>query len=81
MRDAAVLSAIGIGADERRRVLGVSVALSEAEVRWDEWSGASAGVRVLFAFWLFGRRMLASEGESAEVVHGKRDRAALCGEA
>lgn len=32
--DAAVLSAIGIGPDERRRVLGVSVALSEAEVHW-----------------------------------------------
>ena len=34
VRDGAVLSAIGIGADERRRVLGVSVALSEAEVHW-----------------------------------------------
>ena len=34
VRDAAVLSAIGIGQDERRRVLGVSVALSEAEVHW-----------------------------------------------
>lgn len=34
MRDAAVFSAIGIGSDERRRVLGVSVALSEAEVHW-----------------------------------------------
>ena len=34
MRDVAVLSAIGIGPDERRRVLGVSVALSEAEVHW-----------------------------------------------
>ncbi len=34
VRDAAVLSAIGIGPDERRRVLGVSVALSEAEVNW-----------------------------------------------
>ena len=32
--DVAVLSAIGIGPDERRRVLGVSVALSEAEVHW-----------------------------------------------
>ncbi len=29
-----VLSAIGIGPDERRRVPGVSVALSEAEVHW-----------------------------------------------
>jgi transposase-like protein len=34
VREAAVLSAIGIGPDERRRVLGVSVALSEAEVHW-----------------------------------------------
>ena len=34
VRDAAVLSAIGIGPDERRRVLCVSVALSEAEVHW-----------------------------------------------
>ncbi len=34
VRDAAVLSAIGIGPDERRRLLGVSVALSEAEVHW-----------------------------------------------
>jgi transposase-like protein len=32
VRDAAVLSAIGIGQDGRRRVPGVSVALSEAEV-------------------------------------------------
>jgi len=34
VRDVAVLSAIGIGSDQRRRVLGVSVALSEAEVHW-----------------------------------------------
>ena len=34
MRDAAVLSAIGIGPDQRRRVLGVSCAISEAEVHW-----------------------------------------------
>ncbi|MFG6621362.1 IS256 family transposase [Sulfitobacter sp. 1A05707] len=34
VRDAAVLSAIRVGPDERRRVLGVSVALSEAEVHW-----------------------------------------------
>lgn len=34
VRDVAVLSAIGIGKDERRRLLGVSVALSEAEVHW-----------------------------------------------
>jgi putative transposase len=34
VRDAAVLSAFGIGPDGRRRVLGVSVALSEAEIHW-----------------------------------------------
>ena len=34
VRDAAVLSAVGIGPDERRRVLGISVALSEAEIHW-----------------------------------------------
>jgi len=32
VRDVAVLAAIGIGPDERRRVPGVSVALSEAGV-------------------------------------------------
>lgn len=34
VRDAAILSAVGIGADGKRSVLGVSVALSEAEVHW-----------------------------------------------
>ncbi len=34
VRDAAVLSAIGIGPDQRRWVLGVSCAISEAEVHW-----------------------------------------------
>jgi len=34
VRDAAVLSAVGVGPDGRRRVLGVSVALSEAEIHW-----------------------------------------------
>jgi transposase-like protein len=34
VRDAAVLSAVGVGPDGRRRVLGVSVAVSEAEVHW-----------------------------------------------
>jgi hypothetical protein len=34
VRDVAVLSAIDIGPDERRRVLGVSCALSEAEIHW-----------------------------------------------
>jgi transposase-like protein len=34
VRDAAILSAIGIDEDGKRRVLGISVALSEAEVHW-----------------------------------------------
>ena len=34
VRDVAVLSAIGVGTDERRHILGLSVALSEAEVHW-----------------------------------------------
>ena len=34
--DCAVLVAIGVGIDGRRRVLGVSVSLSEAEVHWRE---------------------------------------------
>jgi putative transposase len=34
LRDCAVLIAIGIGEDGKRTVLGVSVALSEAEVHW-----------------------------------------------
>ena len=37
VRDAAILSAIGIGPDGRRRVLGVSCALSEAEVHWRDF--------------------------------------------
>jgi putative transposase len=34
VRDVAVLSAIGVDPDEQRRVLGVSIAFSEAEVHW-----------------------------------------------
>lgn len=34
VRDVAILSAIGIGEDGRRSVLGLSVALSEAETHW-----------------------------------------------
>ncbi len=34
VRDAAVLIALGVGADGRRRVLGVSVSLGEQEVHW-----------------------------------------------
>jgi len=34
VRDAAILSAIGVDDDGKRSVLGLSVALSEAEVHW-----------------------------------------------
>lgn len=34
VRDAAVLIAIGVGTDGKRRILGVSVSLSEQEVHW-----------------------------------------------
>ena len=37
VRDAAILSAIGVGPDGRRRLLGVSAALSEAEVHWRDF--------------------------------------------
>jgi putative transposase len=37
VRDAAILSAIGIGEDGKRSVLGLSVALSEAEIHWREF--------------------------------------------
>ena len=37
VQDAAVLSAIGIGPDGNRQLLGVSVALSEAEVHWRDF--------------------------------------------
>jgi transposase-like protein len=34
IRDAAILIAAGVGADGKRRILGVSVSLSEAELHW-----------------------------------------------
>jgi transposase-like protein len=37
VRDVAVLIGIGVGPDGRRRVLGVSVSLSEAEVHWRQF--------------------------------------------
>lgn len=37
IRDCAVLVAVGVTADGKRRVLGASVALSEAEVHWREF--------------------------------------------
>ena len=37
VQDAAVLMAVGIGVDGKRRILGVSVAISEHEVHWREF--------------------------------------------
>ena len=37
VRDVAVLCAVGVGADERRHVLGLSAKLSEAEVHWRDF--------------------------------------------
>lgn len=37
VRDVAVLIALGVGLDGKRRILGVSVSLSEAEVHWREF--------------------------------------------
>jgi putative transposase len=37
VRDVAVLTAVGVGRDGKREVLGVSVSLSEAEVHWREF--------------------------------------------
>lgn len=37
VRDAAILSAIGVGPDGRRSLLGVSAAISEAEVHWRDF--------------------------------------------
>ncbi len=34
IRDAAILMAVGVGLDGKRRILGVSVSLSEAQVHW-----------------------------------------------
>lgn len=34
IQDAAILMAVGVGRDEKRRVLGVSVSLSEAQAHW-----------------------------------------------
>jgi transposase-like protein len=37
VRDAAILMACGVGGDGKRRILGLSVALSEAEVHWRQF--------------------------------------------
>ncbi len=53
--DCAVLVAVGIGSDGKRRVLGVSVSLSEAEVHWRDF------VASLKARGLIGVRLVVSD--------------------
>jgi transposase-like protein len=55
VRDAAVLVAIGVGAHGRREVLGVSVAMSEAEAHWREF------MRGLAKRGLHGVRLIVSD--------------------
>ena len=55
LRDCAVLIAIGIGSDGKRSVLGVSVALSEAEVHWRDFFSS------LVARGLHGTRFIVSD--------------------
>lgn len=43
VRDVAVLIGIGVGPDGRRRILGVSVSLSEAEVHWRQFLASLNG--------------------------------------
>jgi transposase-like protein len=51
--DCAVLVAVGITTDGRRRVLGVAVELSEAEVHWRRFLEGLGGVQnfVYLEFW------------------------------
>jgi transposase-like protein len=55
VRDVAILSAIGIGEDGKRSVLGLSVALSEAEIHWREF------IRSLTDRGLHGVRFITSD--------------------
>lgn len=58
VQDAAVLVAVGIGADGKRRVLGVSVSLSEHEVHWREF------LRGLVERGLSGVRLIVSDAHA-----------------
>ena len=55
VRDVAILSAIGIGEDGKRSILGLSVALSEAEIHWREF------IRSLTDRGLHGVRFITSD--------------------
>ena len=58
VRDAAVLTAIGIDPEGRRSILGVSTSLSEAEVHWREF------FKSLLARGLHGVQMISSDAHA-----------------
>ena len=58
VRDCAVLTAIGVDAEGRRSVLGVSVSLSEAEVHWREF------FKSLLARGLHGVELITSDAHA-----------------
>jgi len=58
VRDCAVLMAVGVGTDGKRSILGVSAALSEAEVHWRSF------LEGLRARGLCGMRMVTSDDHS-----------------
>jgi len=58
IRDAVVLIAIGVGTDGKRRILGVSVSLSEQEVHW------RAFLQSLVARGLHGVQLIISDAHS-----------------
>lgn len=65
VRDAAILSAIGIDEDGKRNVLGLSVALSEAEVHWRDFLDS------LVARGLRGVRFITSDDHAGLVAARK----------
>ena len=75
VRDAAVLSVIGIGPDQRRRVLGVSCALSEAEVHW------RAFLETLVARGMRGVAYIVSDDHQASAPRARPSSAAPSGSA
>jgi putative transposase len=62
VRDAAIRSAIGIDEDGKRSVLGLSVALSEAEIHWRSF------VDILVARGLLGVRFITSDDHAGLVA-------------
>ena len=58
VQDAAVLIAVGVGTDGKRRILGVSVSLSEHEIHWRDF------LRSLVERGLSGVRLIVSDAHS-----------------